>query len=103
VHACFLALLPVRPLLPQPILVEEPSPADCLELLEGLAPRYETFHGVSLPHDTLATAVAAAQRRAWLLHKPGAAGAAACSLSVEWRAARPRVMVVRLLFNTPPE
>lgn len=46
----------------QPILVEEPSPLECLQLLQGLAPRYETFHGVQLPHNTLATAVAAAQR-----------------------------------------
>lgn len=62
VFVCMLPppLPPPPPL--QPILVEEPSGQECLQLLEGLAPHYETFHGVNLPHATLATAVAAAQR-----------------------------------------
>ncbi|KAF8070970.1 clpB [Scenedesmus sp. PABB004] len=46
----------------QPILVEEPSPRECLELLAGLAPRYEAFHRVTISQQALATAVAAAQR-----------------------------------------
>lgn len=46
----------------QPILVEEPSPEECLQLLAGLAPRYEAFHRVRLSQAALAAAVAAAQR-----------------------------------------
>ncbi|KAF6256690.1 P-loop containing nucleoside triphosphate hydrolase protein, partial [Scenedesmus sp. NREL 46B-D3] len=46
----------------QPILVEEPSPEECLQLLAGLAPRYEAFHRVTLSQAALAAAVAAAQR-----------------------------------------
>lgn len=46
----------------QPVLVEEPSPQECLQLLTGLAPRYETFHHVSISQEALATAVAAAHR-----------------------------------------
>jgi ATP-dependent Clp protease ATP-binding subunit ClpA len=49
-------------LLLQPILVEEPSPQECLQLLSGLAPRYEAFHRVTLSQPALAAAVAAAQR-----------------------------------------
>jgi AAA lid domain len=49
-------------LLLQPVLVEEPSPEECLQLLQGLAPRYEAYHGVSISAPALAAAVAAAQR-----------------------------------------
>eukprot|EP00878_Enallax_costatus_P010956 GHUV01011444.1.p1 GENE.GHUV01011444.1~~GHUV01011444.1.p1 ORF type:complete len:1219 (+),score=421.40 GHUV01011444.1:689-4345(+) len=46
----------------QPVLVEEPSPQECLELLSGLAPRYEAFHHVAITQQALETAVLAAQR-----------------------------------------
>ncbi|MBR5868474.1 MAG: ATP-dependent Clp protease ATP-binding subunit [Clostridia bacterium] len=37
--------------------VEEPSREDTVKILEGLRPRYETHHGVRIPHDLLETAV----------------------------------------------
>jgi hypothetical protein len=58
----------------QPILVEEPSPQECLELLAGLAPRYEAFHRVALSQEALAAAVAAAQRYVAVFQRKLAAG-----------------------------
>jgi hypothetical protein len=46
----------------QPILVEEPTAEECLQLLQGLAPRYETFHDVTISPAAMSAAVAAAQR-----------------------------------------
>jgi len=43
-------------------LVEEPSEAECLELLKGLAPRYEAHHRVHYSAAALATAVTSAKR-----------------------------------------
>ncbi|GAX77336.1 hypothetical protein CEUSTIGMA_g4782.t1 [Chlamydomonas eustigma] len=46
----------------QPVLVEEPSVQDSLTLLQGLAPRYETFHGVTFTREALKSAVEGAAR-----------------------------------------
>ena len=37
--------------------IEEPTPAQAAAILEGLAPRYERYHGVRLPQETLQEAV----------------------------------------------
>lgn len=39
------------------VQVEEPTPDRTVEILAGLAPRYERYHGVSLPQETLRAAV----------------------------------------------
>ena len=39
------------------VQVEEPTPAQAVEILNGLAPRYERYHNVRLPPQTLQTAV----------------------------------------------
>ncbi len=39
------------------VVVEEPSADTALEILRGLAPRYERYHGVTLPEETLRAAV----------------------------------------------
>ena len=39
------------------VQVEEPTPAQAVEILNGLAPRYERYHGVRLPPQTLQAAV----------------------------------------------
>mgnify|MGYP004624221683 FL=1 len=44
------------------VQVEEPTPARALEILQGLAPRYERYHQVTLPPDTLQAAVELAVR-----------------------------------------
>jgi ATP-dependent Clp protease ATP-binding subunit ClpA len=46
----------------QPVLVEEPSEAECLALLRGLAPRYEAHHRVHYAPAALAAAVTSAKR-----------------------------------------
>ena len=39
------------------VQVEEPTPTQALDILEGLAPRYERYHSVRLPPETLRAAV----------------------------------------------
>ena len=39
------------------VQIEEPTPAQATEILEGLAPRYERYHSVKLPPETLRAAV----------------------------------------------
>ena len=39
------------------VLVEEPTPAQAMDILSGLAPRYERYHNVKLPQETLQAAV----------------------------------------------
>ncbi len=39
------------------VQVEEPTPAQALDILDGLAPRYERYHSVCLPPETLQAAV----------------------------------------------
>ncbi len=41
----------------QSVTVEEPSPETTLDILKGLRPHYEQFHGVLLPDDALQAAV----------------------------------------------
>ena len=41
----------------QPIRVQEPSPEQAAEMLEGLRPRYEQFHGLSIGSDAIDAAV----------------------------------------------
>ena len=44
------------------VQVEEPTPAQAVDILNGLAPRYERYHGVRLPPETLHAAVELAVR-----------------------------------------
>ena len=46
----------------QKITVDEPSVAECVQILEGLKPRYEQHHGVTYPAESLETAVRLAGR-----------------------------------------
>ncbi len=39
------------------VQIEEPTPEQAVSILEGLAPRYERYHGVRLPKETLQEAV----------------------------------------------
>jgi ATP-dependent Clp protease ATP-binding subunit ClpC len=39
------------------VQVEEPTPEQAVEILEGLAPRYECYHSVSIPREALQAAV----------------------------------------------
>ena len=39
------------------VQIEEPTPQQAQSILEGLAPRYERYHGVTIPADTLKSAV----------------------------------------------
>ena len=39
------------------VQVEEPTPAQAIDILSGLAPRYERYHNVKLPQETLQAAV----------------------------------------------
>ncbi len=39
------------------VQVEEPTPEQTVAILEGLAPRYECYHGVTIPHEALYAAV----------------------------------------------
>ena len=39
------------------VQIEEPTPEQAVSILEGLAPRYERYHGVMLPPETLRAAV----------------------------------------------
>ena len=39
------------------VQVEEPTPAQAVDILSGLAPRYERYHNVKLPQETLQAAV----------------------------------------------
>ena len=41
----------------QPIQVAEPSPDDAVEMLHGLRPRYEAFHGLDIGQDAIEAAV----------------------------------------------
>ena len=46
----------------QPVTVEEPSMEDTLEILKGIRPRYEEYHGVTLSDDILSRAVTLSER-----------------------------------------
>ena len=46
----------------QPILVEEPSQAETLEILKGLRPAYEKHHGVTISDEALEAAVKLSER-----------------------------------------
>ena len=39
------------------VQIEEPTPKQAVDILEGLAPRYERYHGVRLPNEALREAV----------------------------------------------
>ncbi len=46
----------------QPVQVEEPSQEDTLQILKGLQPQYERFHGLSITEDALRAAVTLSSR-----------------------------------------
>ncbi|MCR5301974.1 MAG: ATP-dependent Clp protease ATP-binding subunit [Lachnospiraceae bacterium] len=46
----------------QPIYVEEPSESDCIEILRGIAPRYEKHHNVKYDDDALVAAATLSAR-----------------------------------------
>ncbi len=41
----------------QPVIVDEPSPEETVEILKGIRPHYEAFHNVSIPDSVLEDAV----------------------------------------------
>ena len=46
----------------QPVLVDEPTPDEAIEILTGLKDRYEAFHRVRLPEETIVAAVELSDR-----------------------------------------
>ncbi len=46
----------------QPIHVEQPTAREACEILQGLAPQYESFHHVRIPNETLAATVQLSER-----------------------------------------
>lgn len=46
----------------QPIMVNEPSVSDTIEILDGIKGYYEKFHGIHIPHDTIKKAVIMSER-----------------------------------------
>ena len=46
----------------QPVIVLEPSPAETLQILKGLKPKYEEHHGVQIPDSALELAVRIGER-----------------------------------------
>ena len=46
----------------QPVMIDEPSVSDCVEILKGIKNYYETFHGIKVPVDLLYKAVALSER-----------------------------------------
>ncbi|BFH59759.1 ATP-dependent Clp protease ATP-binding subunit [Paenibacillus azoreducens] len=46
----------------QPVMVDEPTPEETIEILKGLRPKYEEFHGVRYPDDTIAACVQLSHR-----------------------------------------
>ena len=46
----------------QPVRVEEPTPAQAMEILRGLRPRYEQFHSVTIADEALEAAVELSRR-----------------------------------------
>ncbi len=46
----------------QPIIVDEPSAADTIEILKGLRPMYESYHNVSISDEVIEDAVSLATR-----------------------------------------
>jgi ATP-dependent Clp protease ATP-binding subunit ClpC len=46
----------------QPVLIDEPTVDEAIEILTGLKDRYEAFHRVRLPHETIVAAVELSDR-----------------------------------------
>lgn len=46
----------------QPVLVEEPSVSDTIEILQGLKPKYETHHGVTITDEAISSAAILSDR-----------------------------------------
>ena len=46
----------------QPVIIEEPSIADSVEILKGIKSYYEKFHGIIIPDDTLYRCVTLSER-----------------------------------------
>ena len=46
----------------QPILVEEPSQEECIQILNGIKDRYEAFHGVKYPESVIDLSVSLSSR-----------------------------------------
>jgi len=46
----------------QPIIIEEPSIADSISILNGIKGYYETFHGIKIPEETVQRAVTLSER-----------------------------------------
>lgn len=46
----------------QPIVIEEPSVADTIEIMKGIKGYYETFHGLKIPDTTVERAVVMSER-----------------------------------------
>jgi ATP-dependent Clp protease ATP-binding subunit ClpA len=54
----------------QPVNVREPTPVETYEMLEGLRPRYESHHGVTINDSALKTAIEASRERIPHRHLP---------------------------------
>lgn len=46
----------------QPVLVEEPSVSDTIEILQGLKPKYEAHHGVTITDEAISSAAILSDR-----------------------------------------
>lgn len=46
----------------QPVLVEEPSVSDTIEILQGLKPKYEAHHGVTITYEAISSAAILSDR-----------------------------------------
>lgn len=46
----------------QPVMIDEPSVSDCVEILKGIKNYYETFHGIKVSNDLLYKAVTLSER-----------------------------------------
>lgn len=54
----------------QPITVEEPSAEATIDIIEGLVPKYESFHGVDITREAIVSAVKLSQRYVFDRHFP---------------------------------
>ena len=46
----------------QPVVIEEPSVAECIKVLQGVRPYYEGYHGVTIPDEIVTMAVHLSER-----------------------------------------
>jgi ATP-dependent Clp protease ATP-binding subunit ClpC len=83
----------------QPVLVAETSPEETLEILRGLAPRYASFHQVTITEEALQAAVQLSTRYVQQRSQPDKAidlvDEASAHVCVDWALAPPMVQRLR--------